>query len=161
MILRQDMVIGGFDGFYTYFAANDFTYGSSWKNWKSLSSFARKNGLLFVPSVGPGYVDTRVRPWNGKTTRQRRRGKYFRIGWKSALQTRPALISITSFNEWHEGTQIEPAVPRSHGDYVYDDYQPDGPDFYLNLTRDLASEYAAVVTFESSNRDGDKNDIST
>lgn len=90
---------GGFDGFYTYFASNDFTYGSSWKNWKSLSSFAKKyftyklhyslycniacnnrilyfirtkrNHLLFVPSVGPGYIDTRVRPWNGKTTKER------------------------------------------------------------------------------------------
>lgn len=50
------MVQGGFDGFYTYFAANDFSYGSSWKNWKSLSSFAKKNRLLFVPSVGPGTV---------------------------------------------------------------------------------------------------------
>ena len=25
------------DGFYTYFASNGFTYGSTWKNWESLS----------------------------------------------------------------------------------------------------------------------------
>lgn len=41
---RQDIAAAGFDGFYTYFAANEFTYGSSWKHWKSLSGFARKNG---------------------------------------------------------------------------------------------------------------------
>lgn len=103
---RQDIVSGGFDGFYTYFAANGFSYGSSWKNWKSLSSFARKNGLLFAPSVGPGYIDTRVRPWNVKTTRERKNGKYYKIAWATALQTNPPLISITSFNEWHEGTQV-------------------------------------------------------
>ena len=28
---------------------------------------------------------------------------------------RARLVSITSFNEWHEGTQIEPAVPRQIG----------------------------------------------
>lgn len=133
---------GGFDGFYTYFAANDFSYGSSWKNWKSLSSFARKNSLLFVPSVGPGYVDTRVRPWNAKTTRERKNGKYYTIAWKTALQTSPSLISITSFNEWHEGTQIEPAVPKSNEDYVYKDYSPRAPDFYLQLTRQFVSQFS-------------------
>ena len=31
--------------------------------------YAAKNSLTFIPSVGPGYVDTRVRPWNYKNTR--------------------------------------------------------------------------------------------
>ena len=48
-----------FDGFYTYFAANGFTYGSTIKNWNILSKFAKTNNLMFVPSVGPGYLDTR------------------------------------------------------------------------------------------------------
>ncbi len=48
------------DGIFTYFAANGFTHGSSWKNWKSLSDFCKRNSLLFSPSVGPGYIDTRV-----------------------------------------------------------------------------------------------------
>ena len=49
-----------FDGFYTYFAVNGFSYGSSWKNWKDLNKFAKTNKLLFIPSVGPGYIDTQV-----------------------------------------------------------------------------------------------------
>ncbi|XP_032776674.2 glycoprotein endo-alpha-1,2-mannosidase [Daphnia magna] len=142
---KQDIVSGGFDGFYTYFAANGFSYGSSWKNWKSLSSFARKNGLLFAPSVGPGYIDTRVRPWNVKTTRERKNGKYYKIAWTTALQTNPPLISITSFNEWHEGTQIEPAISKSNKGYVYNDYLPGEPDFYLNLTRQFVSQYSEIL----------------
>ncbi len=31
--------------------------------------------------------------------------------WMAALAAHPNLITITSFNEWHEGTQIEPAAP--------------------------------------------------
>lgn len=143
--VRQDIVSGGFDGFYTYFAANDFSYGSSWKNWKSLSAFARKNGLLFVPSVGPGYRDTQVRPWNAKTTRERKSGKYYKVAWTTALQTSPPLISITSFNEWHEGTQIEPAVSKTNKGYVYNDYSPGEPDFYLNLTRQFVSQYREIL----------------
>lgn len=142
---KQDIVSGGFDGFYTYFAANEFTYGSSWRNWKGLGNFARKNGLMFVPSVGPGYVDTRVRPWNSKTIRARNNGKYYRVAWKSALQSQPHLISITSFNEWHEGTQIEPAIAKSYQNYTYLDYQSNGSKYYLKLTLQYVMEYAKLL----------------
>jgi glycoprotein endo-alpha-1,2-mannosidase len=32
--------------------------------------------------------------------------------WKTALRAGADLVTITSYNEWHEGTQIEPARPR-------------------------------------------------
>ena len=124
---RSDIKKAGFDGFYTYFASDGFSYGSSWKNWRGLASFARKSSLLFVPSVGPGYVDTRVRAWNSRNTKARRAGKYYEQAnknlvkkqislwceqaWSSAMGAAAKIVSVTSFNEWHEGTQIEPAVP--------------------------------------------------
>ncbi|CAB0032171.1 unnamed protein product [Trichogramma brassicae] len=49
-----------FDGFYTYFGINGFSFGSSWKNWRDLNKFANQNGLLFIPSLGPGYIDTQA-----------------------------------------------------------------------------------------------------
>jgi len=55
---------GHFDGFYTYFATDGFTYGSTFSIWKHLSQFAIQNNKIFIPSVGPGYADTRIRPWN-------------------------------------------------------------------------------------------------
>ncbi|KAK4871456.1 hypothetical protein RN001_016447 [Aquatica leii] len=124
-----------FDGFYTYFAANSFSYGSTWKNWKSLAKFATQNNLLFIPSVGPGYADTRVRPWNSKTTRHRRHGQYYDVAWRTAISSGTKYVSITSFNEWHEGTQIEPAIPKNVPEYSYLDYEPEGSHFYLNLTK--------------------------
>jgi hypothetical protein len=36
--------------------------------------------------------------------------------WQSALRASPQLVTITSYNEWHEGTQIEPA--RATGGYL-------------------------------------------
>ena len=50
--------------------------------------------------------------------------------WEEALATDPTIVSVTSFNEWHEGTQIESAVKKQG----YEDYGND-PDFYLKLTR--------------------------
>lgn len=141
---RYDIKKAHFDGFYTYFATNGFTYGSSWKNWRSLSKFADQNGLIFIPSVGPGYIDTQIRPWNGANTRHRRHGKYYEVAWRSALAAKTKLVSITSFNEWHEGTQIEPAIPRSTPSFTYLDYEPEGANFYLNLTKWWVDEFTEI-----------------
>lgn len=51
------------------------------------------------------------------------------------LRPHPQMLSVTSFNEWHEGTQIEAAVPRSSGKRSYLDYGPTGPDTFLKRTR--------------------------
>jgi len=142
---RADIKTAGFDGFYTYFAANGFSYGSSWKNWKSLASFAFKNSLMFIPSVGPGYIDTRIRPWNSKNTHARRKGLYYEAAWKTAISSPARMVSITSFNEWHEGTQIEPAIPMSCTNFTYQDYQPNTPDFYMQLTGKWVAELSKTT----------------
>ncbi|XP_012563925.2 glycoprotein endo-alpha-1,2-mannosidase [Hydra vulgaris] len=139
---KQDIISSGFDGFYTYFAANGFTYGSSRYNWKSLKSFADENDLLYIPSIGPGYIDTRVRPWNAENTRKRLKGKYYIDSWNAALNVKPDLISITSFNEWHEGTQIEKAIPKETTNFKYLDYSPSPPDFYLSLTNKYVQTFS-------------------
>ncbi|KAG8582257.1 hypothetical protein GDO81_007972 [Engystomops pustulosus] len=126
---------GGFDGIYTYFATNGFTYGSSHQHWQSLKDFCDSNNMIFIPSVGPGYIDTSIRPWNFKNTRNRINGKYYETALNAALMVRPSIISITSFNEWHEGTQIETAVPKKTAQMKYEDYLPHKPNVYLEITR--------------------------
>jgi hypothetical protein len=62
-----------------YFAADGFSYGSTTRNWRGLQTSSRQHismsgsnrPLLFMPSVGPGYHDTAVRPWNGINTHTR------------------------------------------------------------------------------------------
>ena len=124
----------GFDGFYTYFAADGFTYGATVDNWQKLAEWGWHHRKIFVPSIGPGYVDTRIRPWNGSTTRDRGGGRYFDRAFRSAVATRPEILSITSYNEWHEGTQIEPAQPKRDGSFEYEDYGDLGPEGYLDRT---------------------------
>lgn len=43
----------------SYFGADGFTYGSSLKNWPKLQSLAASTNTVFIPSVGPGYIDVR------------------------------------------------------------------------------------------------------
>ncbi len=106
-------------------------YGSSRFNWPYMVDFANRNGLLSSISVGPGvptvfilylpcchasltvtaclsgYCDERIRPWNQLNTHDRKNGEYYRASWRAATSLNPSFISITSWNEWHEGTQIE------------------------------------------------------
>ena len=93
---------GGFDGLYTY---DVLLFGGAL--FPRLCDQARRLHLLCAPSVGPGYDarnatgDQRVKP--------RRDGARYDAMWQGALRSRPDLVTITSYNEWHEGTQIEPA----------------------------------------------------
>ncbi|CAG0896258.1 unnamed protein product [Cyprideis torosa] len=128
------------DGAYTYFATNAFTKASTWSYWKRIGQLLKQRGLMFCPSVGPGYIDTQVRPWNAVNTRERQEGKYLTDAWQKAVESQPDFISITSFNEWHEGTQIEPAMtdkihPFTRKSYL--GYPNQDPRFYLTLTRRL------------------------
>ncbi|XP_034092540.1 glycoprotein endo-alpha-1,2-mannosidase-like protein [Gymnodraco acuticeps] len=138
---KHDILASGFDGIYTYFASNGFSFGSSHQNWKAIKNFCDGNNLLFIPSVGPGYVDTAVRPWNNHNTRNRVNGRYYDTSLQAALSVRPEIVTITSFNQWHEGTQIEKAVPKKTVTRLYLDYQPNQPDHYLVLTRQWAENY--------------------
>lgn len=149
----RDIIRGGFDGFYTYFATTGFTYGSTPKHWVTLKRFADEHELVFIPSVGPGYVDTRIRPWNEVNIRERRDGDYYKEMFGEAIRLQPDVLSITSFNEWHEGTQIEPAVSMRVKDdgsgkgewFEYEDYGRGGKDFYLGLTKTMVDRYRSLV----------------
>jgi glycoprotein endo-alpha-1,2-mannosidase len=99
---------GGFAGLYTY---DILVYGG--RTFGRICAEARALHLLCAPSVGPGFDsfratgDPRVKP--------RRNGATYDAMWSAALAAQADLVTITSFNEWNEGTQIEPAstTPRS------------------------------------------------
>lgn len=133
----------GFDGFYTYYASEGFMYACTSENWSTMAKFAKDNNLIFIPCPGPGYIDTRIRPWNSKNTEAREKGKYYERMFMNAVNANPDFIAITSFNEWHEGTQIEPAVPKSLPNYNYEDYGKDtDPMFYIKKTKELVGKYS-------------------
>jgi glycoprotein endo-alpha-1,2-mannosidase len=97
-----------FDGVYTY---DVLRVGG--ETFPRLCRQAHDAGLLCLPSVGPGYDaqrstgDLRVKP--------RRDGATYDAMWKAALASGADAVTITSYNEWHEGTQIEPARTRPVG----------------------------------------------
>ncbi len=96
---------GRFDGVYTY---DPVTYGGD--DFARLCGQARHMHLLCAPSVGPGFEARRA----GETGpgKPRRDGATYDSMWRAAIAADPDVVTITSYNEWGEGTQIEPAVTR-------------------------------------------------
>ena len=104
---------GRFDGLYTY----DVLLFDG-VLFPRLCGQARRLGLLCAPSVGPGY-DAR-RATGDERVRSRRHGATYDSMWRGAVKARADLVTITSYNEWHEGTQIEPARAGRRGYEGYD-----------------------------------------
>ncbi|CAF3619111.1 unnamed protein product [Rotaria sp. Silwood1] len=131
----QQLVSSGFDAAYSYFAANGFTEASTSQRWSSIVDICKS--IPFIPSVGPGYIDTNIRPWNSETTRSRQNGYYYKQMFKDLPKDNDRIVTITSFNEWHEGTQIEPAIEKNISkNIIYESYHQ-GPFTYIYLTREL------------------------
>lgn len=92
----------GFDGLYTY---DVVTWNGS--TFRRLCTQAHAAGMLCAPSVGPGY-DARL-VTRQEAVRDRQNGTTYDRMWKTAIRANADIVSITSYNEWQEGTQIEPA----------------------------------------------------
>ena len=64
---------------------------------------------FWVATVMPGYNDVRIRPGSG-FAKDREGGAYYERSWQAAINSQPNWVVITSFNEWPEGTYIEPST---------------------------------------------------
>jgi glycoprotein endo-alpha-1,2-mannosidase len=144
----ESLLQGHFDGAYTYFASEGFSYGSTVANWPSMGDTMRQAGKLFVASVGPGYNDEKIRPWNRHNTKSRENGQYYDRMWQAAIGAKADIVSVTSYNEWGEGTQIEPASSKQ-GYESYESYSegnaassPHQSHLYVNATQRWARRLA-------------------
>ncbi len=139
---RPDWVDGGhFDGLYNYVTLRlDQQNGFAWAQGLPPDAW-------YAPSVAPGFSARRIQ-YSEDTYLPREDGATYHAQWQAALGTgvEPQMVTITSFNEWHEGTQIEPiAVGKENGrGYTYADYGTLPPDGYLTLTREWVERFLSL-----------------
>jgi hypothetical protein len=96
-----------------------------------LRAYNRDHGTakLWVATVMPGYDDRKARPGSG-FAQGRDGGDYYRQSWQAAIASKPQWVIVNSFNEWPEGSYIEPS--KAYGN------------LYLDLTREWAGRFRSA-----------------
>lgn len=121
-----------FDGHHLYNVAWASDIGRELSKWPPrIQQMEASTGLdkLWVATAMPGFDETHLNRAH-QNYRARNNGQFLRESFQAAVASQPDMIVITSFNEWIEGSHIEPSV--AYGD------------FYLNLTRDLIAGLGAT-----------------
>lgn len=133
-----------FDGLYVY----RIDHRSAPRSWLKQPTFAQRLReaekqagvkLYFADTVAPGFDDTRsgkVKATDVRTpapafARNRNDGAYYRDTFSVTSDTGGDLLLVKSFNEWIEGTAIEPGS--TYGN------------LYLNLTCELGNAYRTTA----------------
>ncbi|MGH7980867.1 MAG: glycoside hydrolase family 99-like domain-containing protein, partial [Limisphaerales bacterium] len=104
----------GFDGLHTYNICAQVKGKTpdelrEWSKgyYERAVKIARDHGRISCLDVIPGYDDTKVR--HPGLAVNRLDGQVYRILWEQAIKANPDWVLITSWNEWHEGSEIEPS----------------------------------------------------
>lgn len=112
-----------FDGVHSYGPAGDLAAAQKrgetfqtwakrtmpwWANCGEGGKAARDSGKISCCTVFPGYDDRVVR--KPGLVVKREGGDLYQELWREAIAAKPDWILITSFNEWHEGSEIEPSI---------------------------------------------------
>lgn len=130
-----------FDGLYVY-RVDHRTAPGAWAKQPGLAAAMRKvqetsgQKLYFADTIAAGFDDTRSRRLKGDVrvpaptfARNRRNGQYMRDTFGVTEQTSSDFMIVKSFNEWVEGSAIEPSKGAG--------------DLYMKVTCELANAYRA------------------
>jgi len=127
-----------FDGLYVYKITHadypsDYRKAARWS--ANVRSWEQKTGQrkLWFGTLSPGWDDTRagcqpdIRVPSKTHVMERGAGAFYRATFDAALASQPDGLWINSWNEWVEGTYIEPS--QRYGER------------YVQLTREMAAEF--------------------
>jgi glycoprotein endo-alpha-1,2-mannosidase len=87
------------------------------KNFVKMAAAAQRK--ISMLTVIPGYDDRKVGRAAPRPVTNRWNGQTYKVLWQAAIAVHPDWVLITSWNEWHEGSEIEPSV--EYGDQFLDE----------------------------------------
>jgi hypothetical protein len=155
--LTDESFINVFDGFHNYiqlncsqmtenynFFAQDMSTGLPDISWNSALNYVEhgtplpveKKSLFFTVIPGNDRLGANRTGGGPVLLVDRQGGKTYAGFWAAAISSNASGVLITSWNEWHEGTEIEPSLQ-----YGFT---------YINLTRQYAALYTGTIQPTSS-----------
>jgi hypothetical protein len=131
-----------FDGLYVFKVSHadyphDYLKSARWATRVRAMGQQLGQPKLWLATISPGWDDLRsgcipdVRVPNTKHRLDRADGAVYQANFTAALESQPDWLLVGSFNEWVEGTYIEPSV--QYGDQ------------YMRLTKGFVEEFKGVA----------------
>ncbi|MFX0099484.1 MAG: hypothetical protein ACFFCS_07875, partial [Candidatus Hodarchaeota archaeon] len=153
----KEEMLGFFDGYYFYDTSSlmrqgygdpriavyqqdgsvSYGYGKLEELFTATSNMVHAHGLIYASTVIPGIDNTCVHDFLGRpladtrpgTIVDRTGGLVFNTTWEASMAAGADWITITSWNELHEGTEIEPTAEEGT--------------FYIELCKEWAATFKA------------------
>ena len=146
-----------FDAVYTYFPVNSQTYSSKASKWGIMKKECENRGINFIPGVGTGLEEFQTDDVVQRT-KSRKGGKNYKEMWESAITSNNGIVVINSYNNWLDGTNIEPAVNKEG--YEFDDEhwsgKKGGPDDFLEMTKEYIKKFHTTTEKDLQKEKDDK-----
>lgn len=159
--LKSRILAGGWDAGHDYDVAALLNRLPLWGHMIRL--YEQANRTFFL-TIGPGYDKSRVRGGTNQVYDRQQGALYERI-WRWAMEHKsPSTpVLINSFNEFHEGTAIEPVIPMMVDAHEQDGHWLEGYEYadfeghwnrtgfdasmaYIRKTREFVDEYLGLTT---------------